>query len=219
MRRLSEYRSFWREFRRNFHDTGAVAPSSRYLAAALARYVGSQPAACRILEVGPGTGAVTRQIVRRLTSDDQLDLVELNANFVELLRERFQSDPDFQPAAPRARVLHHRLEELPAGQPYDLIISGLPLNNFAAGDVAAILDCFAALLRPGGTLSFFEYIAVRPLRSLVSRSAERARLREIGRLLGELLAPHEIRRDCVLRNVPPAWVHHLQLAEPPPAAQ
>lgn len=212
MPRISEYRSFWREFRRNFHDTGAIAPSSRYLAAALARYVGQQKEPCRILEVGPGTGAVTRQIVGRLNPQDRLDLVELNDAFVKLLRAGFETDPALTPAASRARVLHQRLEKLPADEPYDLIISGLPLNNFAADDVETILKHFAALLRPGGTLSFFEYIAVRPLRGMVSRRAERQRLRDIGRLLRSAFA-NEIRRDRVLRNVPPAWVHHLRFAE------
>ena len=68
----------------------------------------------------------------------------------------------------------------------------------------------AGLLEPGGTLSFFEYIAVRRVKQLVSGRRERDRLRGIGQAMGELLAGGEIRRDGVWLNVPPAWVHHVR---------
>jgi hypothetical protein len=60
-------------------------------------------------------------------------------------------------------------------------------------------------------LSFFEYIAIRPARALVSGPADRARMRGIGQALDRLLIPHEIRRDWIWPNVPPAWVHHVRL--------
>jgi phospholipid N-methyltransferase len=90
-----------------------------------------------------------------------------------------------------------------------VIVSGLPLNNFQADDVRQILAAFTRLLKPGGTLSFFEYIAVRPARSLVSNASERKRLREIGAAMREVLL-HEVRRDWIFPNIPPAWVHHVQ---------
>src|SRR6476620_336375 len=37
--RLADYRVFWRQFREAYHSTGAVLPSGRGLARALARYV------------------------------------------------------------------------------------------------------------------------------------------------------------------------------------
>ncbi len=210
--RLSEYRLFVREFFRNFHTTGAVLPSGPWLAAALARYVGKGDGPKRVLEVGPGTGAVTQKIVASLGHEDRLDLVELNSSFVEQLRQRFRCDPEFQPAAERARVLHCAVEELPAEAPYDLIISGLPLNNFAAAQVSQILSVLAGVLKPGGTLSFFEYIAIRRFRALVSGREERERLRGIGRALDDILRGNEIRRDWIWPNIPPAWVHHVRLS-------
>jgi phosphatidylethanolamine/phosphatidyl-N-methylethanolamine N-methyltransferase len=218
--RLSDRRLFWREFRTNFHTTGAVLPSGRRLAAALARFVGAangdEPR--RVLEVGPGTGAVTGHIVAALRPQDWLDLVELNDSFVDRLRERFHADPAFQPVADRARVLHCSVADLPTDTKYDVIVSGLPLNNFAVAEVRQILDVLGQLLVPGGTLSFFEYIALRGLKALVSSRAERARLSGIGQLLHGVLAEHEVRRDWVWPNVPPAWVHHVRFAcSSPPA--
>ncbi len=168
------------------------------------------PGPKRILEVGPGTGAVTRRIIRHMGHTDRLDLVELNGAFVERLEHRFQTEPAFQAVADRARVLHCPVEELPPGQDYDVIVSGLPLNNFAVADVERILAAMTGRLASGGTLSFFEYIAVRPARALVSGRADRARLRGIGQAMRAVLGPHEIRRDAVWLNVPPAWVHHVR---------
>ena len=180
----TDYRVFWREFRQHYHTTGAIAPSGRALAAALARFVAvdhctqtpdrptaSPPTPRRILEVGPGTGAVTTALVRGLGPGDRLDLVELNDRFVAHLRERFEREPAFQAVEPRSRVLHQPLETLPADAPYDLIISGLPLNNFSVAAVEEILAAYRRLLRPGGTLSFFEYIAIRRARAVVSGPA------------------------------------------------
>ena len=215
MRRwFSENTLFFREFLTNFHTTGAILPSGRRLAASLARFV-EQPSSRprKILEVGPGTGAVTGRILAGMGPADQIDLVELNDAFVEQLKRRFRHDPSFQPTADRARVLHCPVEDLPQTDPYDLIVSGLPLNNFAVADVQRILATLIALLAPGGTLSFFEYIAVRTARSLVSGRSERARLDGISHAMHSVLAGQEIRRDAVWLYVLPAWVHHVRKEE------
>jgi phospholipid N-methyltransferase len=210
-RRLAEHAVFFREFLRNFHTTGAILPSGRSLSVALTRFV-CEPSATarRILEVGPGTGAVTRRIVAGMGGRDSLDLVELNGSFVERLRHRFQSDPEFQAVADRAQVLHCPIEELPLRHGYDLIVSGLPLNNFSLAQVESIIASLHGLSATGGVLSFFEYVAVRRARAIISGPRERQRLRGIGRALTGLFDGREIRRDAVWRNVPPAWVHHVK---------
>jgi phosphatidylethanolamine/phosphatidyl-N-methylethanolamine N-methyltransferase len=213
----ADYRVFWREFRRSFETTGAILPSGPALAAALSRYVQDghtgNESGRRILEVGPGTGAVTRQIVSRLRVDDRLDLVERNSEFVACLSRRIAEDAGFQAAASRIKLHHAGVEELSETEPYDVIVSGLPLNNFSVEFVSQILAKLRRLLAAGGTLSFFEYIAVRQAKAILSKPAERRRLRGIGQALGSMLAEHEIGRDCVLANVPPAWVHHVRFGE------
>ncbi len=209
---LADCSLFFKEFFRNFHTTGAVMPSGRFLAAALARFVREGTDTDRkILEVGPGTGAVTRWIIPAMRDGDRLDLVELNESFAARLRHRFEHDPAFRAIAPQSRVLHCGVEELAATERYDLIVSGLPLNNFSAEAVERILAVMVGLLQPGGTLSFFEYIGIRRLRSLVSRGAERRRLQRIGRAMDAVLGDHEIARDRIYPNVPPAWVHHVMM--------
>ncbi len=221
----ADYRVFLREFRRTFESTGAVLPSGSALSKALAHYVREAPSPCplpegegskvgrRILEVGPGTGAVTGHIVRAMREGDRLDLVERNDEFVARLRERLRSDGTLRPYAERITLHHAGVEELPEDRPYDVIVSGLPLNNFSVAFVEQLVGKLSRLLAPGGTLSFFEYVAVRRVKAALSRQAEKERLRGIGRLLDEFLAAHEIRRDRVLTNVPPAWVHHVRLSK------
>jgi phospholipid N-methyltransferase len=187
-----------------------VLPSGRWLAAALARYVGKDARGQDILEVGPGTGAVTRRIAAAMHPKDRLDLVELNETFVARLRAGLAEEPGLCRIADRTRVLHMPIEDLPGEACYEVVISGLPLNNFTPEEVERILARLVGLLKPGGTLSFFEYIAIRFARGLVSRRTERERLRGIARALGAVLDGHEIRRDWVWPNVPPAWVHHVR---------
>jgi phospholipid N-methyltransferase len=107
-------------------------------------------------------------------------------------------------------MYHADVEDLPETEPFDLVISGLPLNNFAVDSVARIMEKLRRLLAPGGTLSFFEYVAVRKAKSLISARPERKRLRGIGQIFDETLSKYEVRRDLVLANVTPAWVHHVR---------
>ena len=165
----------------------------------------------RVLEVGPGSGPVTDWIVRSLNPDDRLDLVEINASFVAFLRERIDREPLLRNASKQIQIFHRPVEEMVDQPPYDLIISGLPLNNFSAAEVERILNVLKTLLKPGGRLSFFEYIAIRTMKKLVSAEAERERLRNIEQVLTATLQKGEVLREAIWLNVPPAWVHHVDL--------
>ncbi len=210
-RRIDEHWVFWRAFRENFYHTGAVLPSGHALARKLVRFVAGDHPPRHVLEAGPGTGAVTRWLIQALGSHDRLDLVEINPRFAANLRDKFAHDPRFQPVADRATVLEHGLEQLPGRGVYDVIVSGLPLNNFSVAHVEEVLATYARLLRPGGILSYFEYAGVRRLKQRLVAGAERQRLTAVDRLLRDFLHEHEQDRDLVWANVPPAWVHHLRL--------
>ncbi|MCC7086856.1 MAG: methyltransferase domain-containing protein [Pirellulales bacterium] len=214
---LRDYSVFLKQFVRRYHTTGSITPSGRSLAQALCRFVehGAPPdhGARKILEVGPGTGAVTAQLVEKLRPTDRLTLVELNEDFVRHLHGRFAHERDFQAVAERSNIVHGALEDLPSEPTYDLIVSGLPLNNFSVAEVEQILGIFERLLTPGGTLSFFEYIAIRRVKAVISSSHGRERLRGIGRALQRTLDGREIKRDWVWPNLPPAWVHHVRFEQ------
>lgn len=130
---MTDVTLFLREFARTRRDTGAIAPSSPLLARALTRYVIPSPGRARaVLEVGPGTGAVTRHIRASLGALDTLDLVEANPRFAELLHRDYGGDE-------RVRLLTGLVQEHELGS-YDTVVCGLPFANFDAGTVDDIFS-------------------------------------------------------------------------------
>lgn len=217
MNDVLERLAFYRQFRRNFETTGAITPSSRFLANAVTRPLRRRNGPARILEAGPGTGVVTKRILELMRPGDQLDIVELNPEFAAILQQRFEQEPLFRERAAQCRLHVCALQEFQTEQPYDFLISGLPLNNFSPALVAEIFEVFFRLMAPGGVLSYFEYMGVRQIKKLVSNRHEKNRLKELDKVAGRYLARHRFRRDWVFANVLPAWVQHLQQAERPAA--
>jgi phospholipid N-methyltransferase len=210
MPRPAEWIAFVKEFRRTFHTTGAVLPSSRFLARKIARHIKDSPSPARILEVGPGTGAFTGEILRQLRPGDELLLVELNDRFVEILRDRLASDPAWKQTQGRVTLRHGSALDLGAAERFHLIICGLPFNNFDPNLVERLTNLFLDRLEPGGCFSFFEYLGLRRLKSAVVGAKEKARLAKIEKIIAKLSSRCRSECDRVLRNVPPATVHHLR---------
>ncbi len=211
-RSLRNQLQFLRQYYEQFETTGAIAPSSRFLARSMTRFLAARERqnAVQVIEIGPGTGAVTDQIVRQLGPDDRLDLVELNEQFIRILEERFAADPAWARVRPQVQIHQQPVQDYsgPAG---DFVISGLPLNNFPLPLVREIRETYLRLVRPAGVLSYFEYMYIRTVRRRISRGSERTRIIGIDDLLGELCEQHRICRDSVWLNLPPAWVQHLRL--------
>src|ERR1043165_9595653 len=130
MRYWTECRAFYRQFREQYTTTGSILPSSRSLGRALAGPLRRCKGPRAILEDGPGTGAVTSEIVKLLRPGDAFDIVEINAAFVDVLQRRFREQTHFHRYRDQARILHAALQEVPGEGIYDFMISGLPLNNF-----------------------------------------------------------------------------------------
>jgi phospholipid N-methyltransferase len=210
MRFWAECGDFIRESRRHFHHTGALLPSSRFLAHALVSELRRPRLPGRILEVGPGTGSVTAQILRHLLPGDQLDLVEINSRFLALLERRFKTEWKFWRHRDHVRLIRAAVEELPGSGVYDYIISGLPLNNFPVAQVREIYRVYSRLLKPGGTLTYYEYVWIRQLKTPFADRRERRRLYRIGKVVGGYIRAYQVRRERVFMNVPPAVVRHLR---------
>lgn len=103
---------------------GYVVPSSPFLTRQTAKRVDfSKPRV--VVELGPGEGCHTRQIVKRMNADSKLILLELDEEFVAHLKKSFANDP-------RVVVVHTDAQHLPEvlkqnGVTHcDYIVSGLP---------------------------------------------------------------------------------------------
>lgn len=212
---FSDHLLFFGQFRERFKTTGAIAPSSRFLASAMTKSLKQHPGPTRILEIGPGTGAVTKHIVKYVKENDHFDLVELNDKFAERLEHRFETDPNYARVAKQSKVHVCPLQEFEASEPYDIVISGLPLNNFPADLVRDIFKSYMQLLAPGGVLSYFEYMYVRPFRKAICRGEERGRLTTLDEIMNEHTDRYRFKKSWVFVNFPPAWVQHLRKDDTP----
>lgn len=208
-----DFAAFFRQFREQYHTTGAIAPSSRFLANAQARPLARLKARLdrpvRVLEVGPGTGVVTRRIVRLLAPGDTFDMVEINQAFADHLQQLFVDDSDFSPLAEYSSIHAVPLQEFTSDAPYDVIISGLPMNNFSSELVEELFDAYFRLLDPEGTLSYFEYMYMRQMRKVVSGRDDRARVNRIAEIMKRHCRERRTKTDWIFVNLPPAWVQHL----------
>lgn len=213
MRYWTECQRFYRQFRQQYHTTGSILPSSRALARALTRPMRQTLTPRRILEVGPGTGAVTAEIVRQLRPHDQFDIVEINGDFVAYVSERFETEPEFRRRRNQSRIMHAPLQEVAGEQVYDFMISGLPLNNFSLELVEDIYRSYTRLLKPKGILSCFEYVWVRALKMPFAGETERERLRELTHCLEEKFRRWQVGEEIVMLNVPPAVARHLSFGK------
>ncbi|MFB6439877.1 class I SAM-dependent methyltransferase [Streptomyces sp. NPDC056411] len=207
--------AFLREAARSLHTTGAVAPSgallARRLAAPLPAPGGRGP--LRVLEVGAGTGTVTRALAERIGPGDRLDTVEMNPRFVRLLTEALRTDPALAAASERIRIVPESICRTPLPEEtYDVIVSCLPFMNFAPDTVRSLLERYLAALVPGGHLTFFGYLGTLSLRSLFVRRTEAARHRAVADVLAEYCARFGGGGggSVVWRNLPPARVLHLR---------
>ena len=147
-----------------------------------------------VVELGPGTGAFTRVLRRRLAPEGRYLGIEQDPQFVRLLRERtrFQGMTFAQGSAEH---IEQHLANAGLDAP-ELIISGLPLILMPRPVMETIVTSAARVLAEGGTFHTFSYLHSRPLRST-------AHLRG---LMREHFDTFTISKP-VWRNVPPALVY------------
>lgn len=210
-RRLADRRLFLAETLRTFRTTGAVTPSGRHLAAALAAPLvrrTEQPRA--VLEVGAGTGAVSRVLADLLGPKDSLDLVEANPRFARLLAADLRADPRLAAHGERISLIARPVAEIDPQARYDVIVSGLPFANFHAGEVSGLLAHYLAVLKPGGHLTYFGYRGTARLRALLGTSQSLARHSGVTHVLDTFQQTHAADCRTVWSNLPPARVWHLR---------
>lgn len=197
---------------RNMKTVGTICPSSPMLARELAAAATEAETPKRVLEVGPGTGPVTKEILRSLRRGDRFDIVELSTEFCRDLEGKVLAPwRDRQTAGVEVRLHNAAIQdvELEAGS-YDCVVCGLPFNNFDHGLVEAIMHRMLELLRPGGELSYFCYLGAKAMKGSISDERGRDNLRAIKRIEDELHLTHAGIRKVVLANFPPAEVRRLR---------
>jgi phosphatidylethanolamine/phosphatidyl-N-methylethanolamine N-methyltransferase len=156
--RLDDEMQFIRSWIEKPLSTGAVMPSSRVLARAMARYVdplSNGP----VIELGPGTGPVTEALVEHGVDPARLILVEFNPDFCRLLRARYPAATVVQGDAYRLR----RLLATYVGEPAAAVVSGLPLVTKPLRTRLRLISDAMMLLAEGAPFVQFTYAMVPPI--------------------------------------------------------
>ncbi|GAC1333353.1 MAG: rRNA adenine N-6-methyltransferase family protein [Bradyrhizobium sp.] len=147
---------------------GAVMPSGRLLARTMAQYVDTRSEG-PVVELGPGTGAITSALIERGVDQSRLVLVEYNPGFCALLRDRY---PHARVVQGDAYALRDSLRKVLTA-PASAVVSGLPLvTKPMLTRLKLIRDAFAALA-PGAPFVQFTYSVAPPIpKSLPGVSTE-----------------------------------------------
>lgn len=155
----------------------ALAPSSRALGDQMAAEIDLGGA---VVELGAGTGKITESILAAGVDEGDLVLLEMNAAFCKLLRQRF----------PRATVLDWNAQRVGEVELANVrsVVSGLPLLSMPVAVQNNIVGGAFKLMQPGGTYVQFTYGPKPPVATPV---------REALGLTWE-------KRDKIWMNLPPA---------------
>lgn len=185
---LSDSSLFLREWLANPQRTGAVAPSSPMLTSAMARWLPRDPESF-VLELGPGTGAVTNALLKRGLREDRLIAIDNNPAMVKRLRKRF---PRAHIIAGDAWQLDDLLRDLPSPVfQVGAVISSLPLLNFPKDQADALARKIRDILEPRGRWVQYSYHIIK----------DRCRGGEDFRMVASKI---------IWWNLPPARVHVFQ---------
>lgn len=157
---------------------GSVADSSHWLAKTMVEHSDlSGP----VLELGAGTGPITKEILRHLADPAQLTLVELDPHLASTLRHKF----------PAATVLEEDAESVLTNSPtlYASIFSGIPFAVMEPAKRARMYALIQERLLPGGKFVMFQY----------SRLSEKELRTRYGK--------EHVHVHFVPLNLPPAFVY------------
>ncbi len=180
-------KTFGREWLRNPRQIGAVTPSSKRLAMAMASGISERSGP--VIELGPGTGVITRALLQRGLDPQEIAAIELSERFAEALKHKY----------PQLDVIHGDAGEVARLSPFELgsvgyVICGLPLVNLPRDLAETILVGSFKTLRPGGAFRLFTYSHRCP----VSQS------------IRHRLGLKAVRISRTLRNIPPATIYELR---------
>jgi phosphatidylethanolamine/phosphatidyl-N-methylethanolamine N-methyltransferase len=164
---------------------GSVVPSGRALSAAMAQHAARYRHGT-IVELGPGTGAITAELLVAGVPRDRLYLVERDPQLVTYLRDRFEGLRVVEGEASRLRSFINRdgLDDVCA------VVSGIPLRNISRKERLKIIHQSFRSMRESGSFFQFTYNHLSP----------------ISQSMAERMGLVSVKLGYVWRNLPPASI-------------
>ncbi|MCX6878302.1 MAG: methyltransferase domain-containing protein [Verrucomicrobia bacterium] len=146
---------FFKRLLANPIRVGYIVPSSPFLTRKTARRIDfSKPRI--VVELGPGEGCHTRQIVRRMNPASRLILIELDAHFVEHLEKQFANDARVTVVHGDALHLPETLDSLGCADP-DYIVSGIPFTIMERNLREQLLASIARAMGPESIFITYQF--------------------------------------------------------------
>jgi len=176
---------FFKGWMSNSRAVGAILPTSSFTARRMASVVNPR-SGLPVLELGPGTGVITKAILERGVAPERLVSVEYSTDFFNQLKEHF---PDVQFINGDAFDLARTLGAF-KDQQFDSVISAVPLLNFPMHRRVALIEDLLARIPVGRPVVQISYGPLSPVVAM----PDRYRIQHF---------------DFVVRNLPPAqlWVY------------
>lgn len=151
---MTDKKNFRKQFWTNKRMVGAMSPSSKYLTKKMLESIDFSQSKV-LVELGPGTGVFTDEIISRMAPDAKLLVFELNDLFYENLSKRISDD--------RVQIIHDSADQI---ENYltksnltvvDVVVSSLPLAVFSEDLRSSVLKVAYNSLGPKGKFIQFQY--------------------------------------------------------------
>jgi phospholipid N-methyltransferase len=166
----------------------------------------------RILELGPGSGAVTVKILERMLEGDELLVCEINPRMMRILKNRLRRLPLFQARKHQIKFFIGPAQELPEQHKFDLIVSAIPFLNFELKTVREIFGKIERLSTSRTVLTYYEHIGIRPISLVCSPPKRRRRMKELDSFFESFMREHSTRKKPVWLNMFPISVYRVNMA-------
>lgn len=200
---------FLSQFFKEFEATGSFCSTSQWAAKAMTEPLVGPRRKMRILEAGPGTGSVTDQVLKRMRSDDELVLCEINPRLMAILKKNLIKHPLYQMHKSRISFFEGPVQELPGSEPFDAIVCAIPFLNLPVPVVKDIFARFRELSHEKTVMTYYEYIMLRKLGKAVS-SERRARVKQLEPFLNDVWNQTATSRKKIWLNLLPITVYKLE---------
>ncbi|NGP89356.1 class I SAM-dependent methyltransferase [Fodinibius halophilus] len=180
-------------FFKDLKQVGAIAPSSKFLAKDLVsqlkkRLTNDECAPLKILEIGAGTGPLTKQIIKHLRPKDQLDIVEIHKKFFQIVKTKYRQK--------NVQAYHSDILHFDPNYQYDFIFSSLPYENMPEEVSREIWEKKLNLCSPEAYISYFKYVKFRDFKSDFEE---------------KVVEKYGQNEKIVFLNLPPAKVYTLEV--------
>ena len=180
-------------FLKDLKQVGAIAPSSKFLAKDLVsqlkkRLTNNNCTPLKILEIGAGTGPLTKQIIKHLRPKDHLDIVEIHKKFFQIVKTKYR--------LPNVQAHHSDILQFEPNFQYDFIFSSLPYENMPEEVSRRIWEKKLSFCSDNAYISYFKYLKFRDFKSDFEE---------------KVVEKYGQDKKFVFLNLPPAKVYTLEV--------